>query len=88
MSEPTRLSAGPRGANEHAPGSQGRHKDNQKIKNKCEGDGFMADLHYYNGFACSFRLRSMLPPTKNVRLKSSALHSRFLGLFDASPESD
>ena len=84
MNEPTHLSAGPhRHMDEQTIGFQGRHKGKQKIKFKREEDGFIADCHCDNGFACSFHFRNMPPPTKHVRLTLISLHSRLVDLFNA-----
>ena len=60
----------------------------RKIKQKCEGDRFMADCHCDNGFSHSFHFIKMLPPEKDMRLKLSNLKSRELGLLDTSTDSN
>ena len=80
------ISIGPHGSvDEQTIGFQDRHADKLKIKFKREGDGFMADCWCDDGFTYSFYFRNMPPPQKHLRLKSSAFHSRVLGLFDTLP---
>lgn len=65
-------------------GLQRRHEDKHKIKFKLEGDDFIVDYCFDNGFACYFNFRIMPPQTNHARLKLSTLHSRVLDLIDAS----